>query len=114
MHRVIPIQLEQLVKPVRVTQVYFSIKQKSRRDLGQLFRDYADEDFEFDKTEVRVKLSKKQGEHVSRSEARRILFGKCMNMTVVNHPIFSRQRLVHGASLDIGIIPSMAAWTTDE
>ncbi len=69
------VSLDQLKKVVKGTWVYFSIKQKTQRDLGQLFRDYADDDFEFDKTEVRVKLSKKQGEHVSRSEARRILFG---------------------------------------
>ncbi len=69
------VSLEQLKKSVKGTWVYFSVKQKTRRDLGQLFRDYADDDFEFDKTEVRVKLSKKQGEYVSRSEARRILFG---------------------------------------
>lgn len=69
------VALEQLAKPVKGTWVHFSIKQKTRRDLGQLFRDYANDDFEFDKTEVRVRLSPKQGEHVSRSEARRILFG---------------------------------------
>lgn len=69
------VALEQLAKPVKGTRVYFSIKQKTRRDLGQLFRDYANDEFEFDKTEVRVKLSPKQGEHISRSEARRILFG---------------------------------------
>jgi len=69
------VALEQPTKPVKGTWVYFSIKQKTRRDLGQLFRDYANDDFEFDKTEVRVRLSPKQGEHVSRSEARRILFG---------------------------------------
>lgn len=74
-NRIHDIALEQLKKPVKGTWVYFSIKQKTRRDLGQLFRDYADDDFEFDKTEVRVRLSKKQGEHISRSEARRILFG---------------------------------------
>jgi len=74
-NRIQDIALEQLKKPVKGTWVYFSIKQKTRRDLGRLFRDYADDDFEFDKTEVRVRLSKKQGEHISRSEARRILFG---------------------------------------
>ncbi len=69
------VALEQLAKPVKGTWVYFLIKQKTRRDLGQLFLDYANDDFEFDKTEVRVRLSPKQGEHVSRSEAKRILFG---------------------------------------
>lgn len=69
------VALEQLAKPVKGTWVHFLIKQKTRRDLGQLFRDFANDDFEFDKTEVRVRLSPKQGEHVSRSEARRVLFG---------------------------------------
>ena len=74
-NRVQDVALEQLARPVKGTSVYFLVKQKSRRDLGRLFRDYANDDFEFDKTEVRVRLSPKQGEYVSRSEARRILFG---------------------------------------
>lgn len=67
--------LEKLKKPVYGTRVFFSIKQRSKRDLKKLFDAYTNDDFEFDKTEVFVKLSKKEGEHVSRSEARRILFG---------------------------------------
>lgn len=63
------------IKPSRGTKVVFSLRQKSRKNLKQLFDSYADGDFVFDKTEIRIRLSKISGEYISRSEARRLLFG---------------------------------------
>lgn len=63
------------IKPIRGTKVVFSLRQRSRKDLKKLFDDYTDTDLVFDKTEVRIRLSKTDGEYVSRSEARRLLFG---------------------------------------
>lgn len=64
------------IKSVRGTEVAFSLKQRSRKDLKALFDAYTDRDLVFDKTEIRIKLSRTvPGGYVSRSEARRILFG---------------------------------------
>lgn len=63
------------IKPFRGTKVIFSLRQKSRKDLKELFDAYTDSDLVFDKTEVKIRLSKTTGEYVSRSEARRLLFG---------------------------------------
>jgi anti-sigma regulatory factor (Ser/Thr protein kinase) len=57
------------------TRVTFSLKQRSRKDLKKLFDSYTDSDLVFDKTEVKIRLSRTAGEYVSRSEARRLLFG---------------------------------------
>ncbi|MFH0984506.1 MAG: DUF4325 domain-containing protein [Candidatus Omnitrophota bacterium] len=67
--------LEELRKPFRGTWVEFSLKQRSRKELRRLFEKYSDEDYEFHKTRVVVHLSVKGGGLVSRSEAKRILFG---------------------------------------
>lgn len=63
------------IKPIQGTKVVFSLRQRSRKDLKKLFDVYTDSDLVFDKTEVKVRLSKASGEYVSRSEARRLLFG---------------------------------------
>lgn len=63
------------IKPVKGTKVIFSLRQKSRKDLKKLFDAYTDKDLVFDKTEVRIRLSRMAGDYVSRSEARRLLFG---------------------------------------
>jgi anti-sigma regulatory factor (Ser/Thr protein kinase) len=64
------------VKNTRGTEVSFTIKQRSRKDLKALFDAYTDSDLVFDKTEIRIRLSKTSpGGYVSRSEARRLLFG---------------------------------------
>lgn len=57
------------------TEVYFSIRRRSRKDLAALFAEFTNDKFEFDRTRVTVRLSRSQSEHVSRSEARRILVG---------------------------------------
>ena len=63
------------IRPVKGTRIIFSMKQKSRKDLKRLFDTYTDSDLVFDKTEVKIRLSRTAGEYVSRSEARRLLFG---------------------------------------
>ncbi|MFH1801201.1 MAG: DUF4325 domain-containing protein [Candidatus Omnitrophota bacterium] len=67
--------LEEIRKPFRGTLVEFVLKQRSRKDLRGLFGFYSDEDYEFHKTRVVVHLSARGGGLVSRSEAKRILFG---------------------------------------
>ncbi|MEK8022992.1 MAG: DUF4325 domain-containing protein [Candidatus Hydrogenedentota bacterium] len=57
------------------TRVVFSLKRRSRKDLKKLFDSFTNEDFEFDRTVVTVRLSSGTEGRVSRSEARRLLFG---------------------------------------
>jgi anti-sigma regulatory factor (Ser/Thr protein kinase) len=59
---------------LRGTEVYFSIRQRSRKSLKQLFDRYANETFEFKRGEIRVRLSEQTG-NVSRSQARRLCHG---------------------------------------
>jgi len=64
------------VKSVRGTEVAFFLKQRSRKDLKSLFDDYTNRDLVFDKTVIRIKLSRTEPDgYVSRSEARRLLLG---------------------------------------
>ena len=67
--------LEEIRKPLRGTLVEFVLKQRSRKSLRGLFEEYSDEDYEFHKTRVTVRLSAKEGGLVSRSEAKKILSG---------------------------------------
>ena len=57
------------------TEVRFQVSRATRRKLDGVFKDYAAEDFDyrFERTKVFVKLFEK--EHVSRSEAKRLLLG---------------------------------------
>lgn len=57
------------------TEVKFSISKKSKKKLNLIFSEYAPEefDFQFDRTRAMVKLYHQ--EYVSRSEAKRLLFG---------------------------------------
>ncbi|MBI2870391.1 MAG: DUF4325 domain-containing protein [Candidatus Omnitrophica bacterium] len=59
----------------RGTRVIFTLKQKSRKALKALFDEYSNSDFEFDKTKVVVRLSAREGEYISRSQAKRLLLG---------------------------------------
>jgi anti-sigma regulatory factor (Ser/Thr protein kinase) len=56
------------------TLVGFSIRQRSKKVLAQLFWKYANKEFEFDRNVVRVGLGGRQ-DLVSRSQARRLLAG---------------------------------------
>lgn len=60
---------------IRGTEVSFRVRRQTRRVLSELFAQYTNEDFEFDRTRVRVRLSEPKGAYVSRSEAKRLLSG---------------------------------------
>jgi anti-sigma regulatory factor (Ser/Thr protein kinase) len=64
-------------KPFFGTKITFVLSENSSRSLTEIFKKYTDERFEFSATEVVVKLYQLGGQHlfVSRSQARRILFG---------------------------------------
>ncbi|MEW6088180.1 MAG: DUF4325 domain-containing protein [bacterium] len=57
------------------TKIFFLINIDTEKQIGNIFREYTDDSFEFKKTKVTVKLYKKGLEYVSRSQARRILSG---------------------------------------
>lgn len=65
------------IRSLKGTKVTFNLKQRSRKILKELFDAYSGIDYEFDKTKlaVNVTLSSKESEYVSRSEAKRLLFG---------------------------------------
>ncbi len=57
------------------TKVTFQIRNSTRKELRKLFDEYSNSDYEFDKSKVFVRLSKQNTEFLSRSEAKRMLFG---------------------------------------
>jgi len=57
------------------TRIVFRIRLKSKRTTEKVFRKYTDEDFEFTKTKITVKLYKIGVKFISRSEARRLVIG---------------------------------------
>lgn len=63
------------VRPVKGTKVVFFIDTKSKRKLDRIFREYSGDSYEFSKTKVIVKLYKMDTDHISRSQARRVLSG---------------------------------------
>lgn len=63
------------VRPLKGTRVEFVLKQRSRKELKKLFDEYSSDDYSFDRTKIVVRLSQARGEHISRSQARRLLFG---------------------------------------
>jgi len=63
------------IKPFKGTKVSFKINQAARKDLKKLFAHYTNSDYEFDKTKVRVRLSGREDEFISRSQAKRLLLG---------------------------------------
>ncbi len=60
---------------IKGTEVIFKIKKRSRKQLDRIFATYAPEEFDykFQKTRAHVKLY--QQEYISRSEAKRLLYG---------------------------------------
>jgi predicted DNA-binding transcriptional regulator len=62
-------------KKIRGTEVFFSIKKRTRKKLEDIFSIFAPEEFDykFEKTRAMVKLFQK--EYISRSEARRLYHG---------------------------------------
>lgn len=63
------------VRLLKGTRVEFILKQRSRKELKKLFDEYSGDDYAFDRTTIVVRLSQAGGEHISRSQARRLLFG---------------------------------------
>jgi len=57
------------------TKVIFIISEKSKKNLKKIFDDYTDEDFKFSKTKIFIKLFNIGDEFISRSQARRVIFG---------------------------------------
>lgn len=57
------------------TTIFFTIDINSKENLAAIFRKYSDEDYEFSKTEAVVHLYKHKDDLISRSQAKRILFG---------------------------------------
>lgn len=72
------------MKNVSGTRVVFTISPDSKRVIGDVFREYTDDSFEFSKTKVVINLYKMDKEYISRSQARRVLSGldkfKTINM----------------------------------
>ena len=64
------------IKPLFGTRVMFSVADNSKKKLSDVFNQYAEESFEFSATEVTIRLYEKGvPTFMSRSQARRILFG---------------------------------------
>jgi uncharacterized protein (DUF1330 family) len=63
--------------------VRFALSPHSQKDLAALFNEYTDEEYRFSKTKVTVKLYEHDAEYVSRSQARRLLFGMDKFQTIV-------------------------------
>lgn len=65
------------IKSVLGTKIMFTISEKSPKNLNDIFRKYTNESYEFSATEVVVRLYKENGSStfVSRSQAKRILYG---------------------------------------
>lgn len=66
--------LVKTIRHTRGTEIYFEIKKRSRKILRDLFVRYTNEEFEFDHTNINVKLTAER-ELLARSQARRILIG---------------------------------------
>jgi len=63
------------IKKSKGTKVFFRINTSSGRKIENTFKQYTDDSFAFNKTEVTVKLYRMGSEYISRSQARRILSG---------------------------------------
>lgn len=71
------------IKNVNGTKITFNIKLKSKKDLKALFDEYSGENYEFDKTKITVHLSAIKENYISRSEAKRLLFGLDKFQTII-------------------------------
>jgi anti-sigma regulatory factor (Ser/Thr protein kinase) len=72
-------------KNIKGTKILFSVNIKSNKHLKDLFLKFASKegDFQFNKTEIRVKLYSMGGVYISRSQARRLLSGLEKFSTIV-------------------------------
>jgi anti-sigma regulatory factor (Ser/Thr protein kinase) len=71
------------INPIVGTAVEFWVDERSKREVRDVFADYAGEDYEFAKTVVTIELFKTKGDYISRSQARRVLAGLEKFKTVV-------------------------------
>ena len=71
----LPDTLLQEIRRRKGTFVAFALRARSRKDLKALFEQYAHAQYEFDTTRISVKLTAARDENISRSQARRLLFG---------------------------------------
>lgn len=60
---------------IKGTKVFFSIKLDSPKELNAIFNEYTEDDYDFSKTSISVKLFKKDVDYLSRSQARRLIMG---------------------------------------
>jgi len=63
------------IRRIKGTEVICKIFLNSSKDLSAIFKEYAGENFKFDKTRVTIKLFETGQSYISRSQARRVLFG---------------------------------------
>ena len=79
------------------TKISFFIKSKSKKKLKSLFDQYANEDYEFDRANFRVKLTADR-ELLSRSQAKRILLGLDVYKKIIFD--FSKVKIIGQAFAD--------------
>ena len=60
---------------IKGTKINFEISAISKRELNEIFREFSEDAFEFNKTKVKVDLFEIDDKYISRSQARRILAG---------------------------------------
>ncbi len=63
------------IKNTPGTRVLFSVNLNPRRDIKKIFNRYSDNNYEFSRTEVAIKLYAGNVNYISRSQARRVLIG---------------------------------------
>lgn len=71
------------IKTTKGTKVNFCVNVGSKRILSNIFKQYTDSSFEFNKTAVTVKLYRMETQYISRSQARRIVSGLDKFKTVI-------------------------------
>ena len=71
------------IKPLIGTRVTFEKRLKSKINLDKIFKEYAGNNFEFSKTKVLIRLGTIDKNFLSRSQARRIIFGLDKFKTII-------------------------------
>lgn len=71
------------IKYRKGTKVFFQINKMTRKDISEIFAQYTDDDYQFSKTKVIVRLYQKNVEYTSRSQARRLVMGLDKFKTVI-------------------------------
>lgn len=62
-------------REIKGTRVVFSIFLNFKKKIKDVFDEYSDNDYEFNKTKIHIKLYKLDTDYISRSQARRVLVG---------------------------------------